>query len=244
MQNKHFLATLLILLFSACSSVHAEVSTFASTKENKADAIHSKIVQLLKKEIQIECSKIRLELHPKNIVEQLSQISDQIKAVCLDNLDVQNRTFSAKIETIDKHKISIFGMYRCLKSVPVLKNSVAAGQTIYEKDIKIKDFDLQFLSSLSADFIQNLEQIVGMQAKTNLKSNSFIYFHDIKNPVILKANEIIDLVLSGDGFTITAKGKAMQSGEIGSVIKVQNIKSKKILFGVIIDNKTVEIRPQ
>ncbi len=229
-------------MLTVFSLAEAAAPTFVQTQKNKSDIINSKIVNLLKKQIKVECSKILLELHPKNIVEQLPQISNQIKTMYLQNIDVENHTFSAIIQTVENHNIPIFGTYKCLKSIPVLKNSIAAGQTIYEKDVKIKDFDLQLLSSLSSDFLQNSEQIVGMQAKTNIKSNSFIYFQDIKNPVILKANEIIDLVLTGDGFSITTRGKAMQPGALGNLIKVQNIKSKKILFGVIIDKKTVEIR--
>ena len=234
----------MLLIFATSSFARSNTQIYVQTSPIKNRILHDKIENLLKKEIQVECSKILLTLTPKNIIEQLSQISDQIKTVVLYNIDQKNCTFAASVETIDRHKISIFGMYTCLRSIPILKNSVAAGQIIYEKDIKIKDFDLRFLNSLSGDFFKNSEQIVGMQAKTTIKSDNFIYFHDIKNPVIIKAHDIIDLLLSGSGFTITVKGRAIQSGAMGDLIKVQNIKSKKVVSGVIIDNKTVKIQSQ
>ncbi len=244
MKVKPIISILLLLILATSSFAESSNPTYVQTSLVKTSILHDKIENLLKKEIQVECSKILLTLTPKNIIEQLSQISDQIKTVVLYNIDQQNCTFAASVETIDKYKISIFGMYKCLRSIPILKNGVAAGQIIHEKDIKIRDFDLRFLSSLSGDFFKNSEQIVGMQAKTNIKSDNFIYFHDVKNPVIIKAHDIIDLVLSGSGFTITVKGRAIQSGAMGDLIKVQNIKSKKALSGVIIDSKTVKIQSQ
>lgn len=75
---------------------------------------------------------------------------------------------------------------------------------------------------------------------------------DIRKGQILSSGSVekIPTILSGQGVSIlyksavleiSAKGKAMESGYVGEIIRIKNEQSKKILTGTIIDSETVEI---
>jgi len=57
----------------------------------------------------------------------------------------------------------------------------------------------------------------------------------------IAANTIINLVISGEGFVISARGKALEEGFKGDLIRVITLANRKVLEGVIRDSNTVEI---
>ncbi|QWR78816.1 flagellar basal body P-ring formation chaperone FlgA [Candidatus Magnetomonas plexicatena] len=59
-------------------------------------------------------------------------------------------------------------------------------------------------------------------------------------PVVHKGREVI-MVVKADKFTITMSGIAKEDGVTGQYIKVLNPKFKKIIFGKVIDSRTVSV---
>ncbi|MEO5357734.1 MAG: flagellar basal body P-ring formation chaperone FlgA [Nitrospirae bacterium YQR-1] len=57
-------------------------------------------------------------------------------------------------------------------------------------------------------------------------------------PVVIKGREVV-MTVKGDEYKITMRGIAKDDGTAGQYIRVVNPKSKKIIFGKVIDSRTV-----
>jgi flagella basal body P-ring formation protein FlgA len=231
-----------LLAFVGFSLAKAGTFSNAIVLRENCNLLENKIKALLKKEIKQHYSEIALSLEPTSIVRQLSQMLEQVRSISLQQVDLDQKSFGVRIETVEGHNISLSGTYKCSKNFPVLNKNIQVGQIIREKDLKVQSISINLLNEFSSNILEKTVQIIGMEAKVNMKANNFVYSDQLKNPAVIKAQETIDILFDGNGFSLSTKGKALQSGAIGDVIRVQNLKSKKIVSGVISDPKTVTIK--
>jgi flagella basal body P-ring formation protein FlgA len=235
---------LLLMLSWCCAGFYlasASTTQHVTVENEDFDLLYNKVKGLLQKEINQQYSEIHLKIEPKSIIRQLAEISGQIRAVSLSRIDPENKAFDVKVETTERHTICLSGTYKCSKHIAILNKNIQAGQIITEKDLIIQNIDLDLMQGLSSPILEKTNQIVGMQAKVNIRANNFIRSDQVKRSAIIRSQENIEIVFEGEGFSLATKGKALQSGGIGDIIKVQNIKSRKVLSGVVSDSKTVII---
>jgi flagella basal body P-ring formation protein FlgA len=65
--------------------------------------------------------------------------------------------------------------------------------------------------------------------------------NSISDPVLVRSQETVRLQIQVGGLRVTAAGTALQEGRRHQLIRVQNIDSKKILMGRVIDRSLVEV---
>ena len=63
----------------------------------------------------------------------------------------------------------------------------------------------------------------------------------LQNPVVLDVGSPVTILTSYRGIQVRAEGIAMQRGRVGKSIRVRNVKSAKILSGIVRDASTVEV---
>jgi len=59
-------------------------------------------------------------------------------------------------------------------------------------------------------------------------------------PILVKQNHRVQMRIIGDGFVITAMGRALQNGRAGDFIKVLNVDTQRILLAKVVFDGTVE----
>jgi flagella basal body P-ring formation protein FlgA len=75
-------------------------------------------------------------------------------------------------------------------------------------------------------------------AQTGSSSSSF----GVAAPVIVDRNSYIRMEYSSGGLSISAEGRALQSGRAGEVIKVMNASTKMVVPAIVVDRGLVAVR--
>lgn len=83
-----------------------------------------------------------------------------------------------------------------------------------------------------------------MEAKRNLREGKMISDKDVGKIVLIKKGSVVNLIYQTPYMQITAKAEALEDGCRGDRIEIRNTKSKKDLYGEVIDAETVRIEQQ
>lgn len=120
-----------------------------------------------------------------------------------------------------------------LASRPILRNEL-----IKEEDLKV---ERRLVASIPQGVFDDVDEIKGMRAKRKIGKDAVITGSDITLPELFKRGSMVSILLKKGGLAISAKGKAMEKGVKGQIIKVENISSKKVILAEVFDSKTVMV---
>ena len=156
-------------------------------------------------------------------------------------LDEDLGRFSSLVEIFADGKpfktTDITGRYYLMTEAYVPVVFLGKGEVITEdklRKIKIR------ANRLKLGNVVELEMLVDKEVKKPLKEGKIINDREIGNKIAIKKGEIVTIVYRTDKMQISAKVEALTEGGIGEKILVRNTKSKKELYGTIIDKNTVE----
>jgi len=140
--------------------------------------------------------------------------------------------------TDGKQTINVSGrVYRTVE-VPTLTRRVATGDTISRDDL---DWQPARLETLARNVILDPAKIVGMEAKHPLPADQPLRVGDVRAPLIVAKGSLVTMVVQSPTMTLTAKGRAMDSGALGESVKIQNTQSKIVVEGEVISPGTVRV---
>jgi flagella basal body P-ring formation protein FlgA len=120
-----------------------------------------------------------------------------------------------------------------LASRPILRNEL-----IKEEDLKV---ERRLVASVPQGVFDDVDEIKGMRAKRKIGKDAVITQSVITLPELFKRGSMVSILLKKGGLAISAKGKAMEKGVKGKVIKVENISSKKVVLAEVLDSRTVMV---
>lgn len=134
--------------------------------------------------------------------------------------------------------IRLWGYVEVKALVPVLKQNLSAKSVITDEDIT---FELKELSKLPHDVILDKEKIVGKETRTFLKAGTILRASYLSEPLLVKRNQVVEILAKGKNFTVKAKGLALENGRANELIRIQNLSSKKIIQGKVVGEGLVEV---
>ncbi len=134
--------------------------------------------------------------------------------------------------------VRLWGYVEAEVPVVVITKPLNNKDIITKEDVVLK---LKPLSRLPQDVITDKTEAIGKQTKMSLKPGTILRKSYIDLPILVKINQEIDIIARGKYFVVKAKGKALQNGRIGDVIKVKNLSSRKIIWAKVISPEEVEV---
>lgn len=119
----------------------------------------------------------------------------------------------------------------------VAANQIERGTTISSNDLMKVD------GSNQPRRIGLLDEksIVGLEARRTIAAGQPIYGQDVQQPLLVKRNQLVTLVLSRSGLAIATSGKALNDGSKGAIVRVQNASSKQIVEGEVAADGVVRV---
>lgn len=187
--------------------------------------------------LQVGLNKVNVFIH-KNYQDR---ISDDLTDFSIKNieLDEQNYSFLAIIFDDKKgNNITLRGNYDEIISVPVLQNTVQRGDIINNNDILFKEINSK---KARRNYIIDIENLVGKQAKRTLVANRILRSNSVSEPILVKRNQTVSVVYRNKFVVLQMMGKALEKGKKGDMIKIKNVASDKILFAEVISPQKVMI---
>jgi flagellar basal body P-ring formation protein FlgA len=124
--------------------------------------------------------------------------------------------------------------------VPVLSRDIQRGETITVADIEMIEIPRQRLTN---DILRNPGRINGMAARRALSQGRPLSESDIEPPKLVLRNTLVTLIYSAPGMVMTARGRSLDDGALGDTVKVMNVRSNRMIEGVVRSNGDVAVTP-
>ena len=91
------------------------------------------------------------------------------------------------------------------------------------------------------EYVKDVSEVVGLVPHRYIRGGSPVTKGYFQQPVVVNSGQRVNIILNHNGIRASAKGIIMTRGRIGSLVKVKNETSNKILTARVIDASTVEV---
>ena len=118
-----------------------------------------------------------------------------------------------------------------------LKKSVEKNDILELDDIETVLVEKKHQTS----FFYTKQELVGRKLKTNLKMGQKLHPRHLFERFDINNGDVISIVSNLGNVSVTVSGEAQDSGNLGDLIKVKNLKSGKIIKGYIKKDKKIKI---
>lgn len=135
--------------------------------------------------------------------------------------------------------LRVAGRVDTMVALPVLTRARNPGDLIQAGDLTTIWLRSEIVP---ANAVADARELVGKTPSRPLRANLPMRGTDVMVPVVIKRNELVLIVLEQPGMYLTAEGKALDDGGIGSVIRVTNVQSARTIDAVVLGSGRVAVR--
>jgi flagella basal body P-ring formation protein FlgA len=150
------------------------------------------------------------------------------------SLDRQRQRFSAVLTTEANDpgasRFTVSGRYHPIMQVPVLARPMRPGEVIGQGDVAWTSVRH---GRLDPNAVTELAQILGQTPRRPLQAGRPIRMGQIHAPVLVPKGSLVPVTVRRPNMVLTAQGRAKEDGARGEVIRIINLKSKKIIEAVV-----------
>ena len=146
-------------------------------------------------------------------------------------------TARVKVEGMDM-PVDVSGRLDFVVEVPHLAVTRQAGEILVADDIVMKPVALGFVEQTG---IGSFDDLVGKQLKRNAREGMMLRATDVTEPLTVRRNTKVTVLLKTGTMTLTVIGQAMTDASAGQPVQVMNTVSRKILNGVATASGAVEM---
>lgn len=192
---------------------------------------------------KINDPKVRFELQYES-KEKLNKIKDnqsEVSNVVLLSFEPNYSNFKVMVTYNNGLSDEICGIYNSFIEAPVTARVIRSGEIIGKDDIKTSRVKI---NRAHENFLFELNDIVGMQAKRLLSSGVLFKSSDLIRHIVIKIHDPVSIIYSSGNIRLKTAGVAMGAGAIGDVIKVKNEDTGNILLGQIVSKSTIQVGPE
>jgi flagella basal body P-ring formation protein FlgA len=156
--------------------------------------------------------------------------------------DPRSRRFSAvvvaTVEGSGVQRFRVAGQAFDVSEIPVVNRNVPAGDVIKEGDIEVLSVRADHLPR---NAIVEVDQLIGKSPKRTLHPGRPIIVTEVQAPVLVPKRSLVTIVYQRPRMTLTAKGRAMEDGAEGDVIRITNVQSNTVIEAVVTGPYTVAV---
>jgi len=203
------------------------------------------ITDALKAALQAKGVSGTFELTLGNQVSSISLAGDLPPTVEVSRLvytpgrDVFTAVIAAPNADHPVKTLSLSGVINKVQNVPVLRSPLKAGDLISASDIEWIPVTAR---SVVYDTIVDADSMIGKTPARFVSAGEPVRERDLISPQLVKRGDEILIQFSAGTIQLTAKGKAMQNGAEGDLIRVVNLSSNQSLRAEITGDKIVKVQ--
>ncbi|KAA5606757.1 flagellar basal body P-ring formation protein FlgA [Roseospira marina] len=165
--------------------------------------------------------------------------------VAVRDLYYDNRTgrFNALLqvpaEGPNARPVRLTGSVHVSVDVPVLIRPIRRDMVITEADL---GWDSVRRSDLRPDILLDPEDLLGRAARYGIQAGRPVRVNQVRLPELIHRNGLVTMVLETPFMTVTARGRALESGARGETVRIANLASDKEVLAVVTGRDTVQVR--
>jgi len=187
------------------------------------------------KEVELEISTVLPRMVFQGRKDPLLHVTNQ-------TWNPVDNSFNVSVKATGEHgttkDIDVEGFVYQLTNIPVLDQNIRNGIIIREHNVKMLKLRQ---NSLNENVALSMNDLIGMTPRRMVQSDRPVRLADLEKPQIVEKGEIITLTLNEGPLSLTAKGRALDAGAKGDVIRVMNLSSKRTIEGLVSAPQRVEI---
>ena len=143
-----------------------------------------------------------------------------------------------KVDGIPRKNLSAAVRMVFYKKVVVTKRPLKRSQLITENDVRIKKIAH---NKFPYNLFYTLEDVLGKRTKRKIDADVILRNDLLELPDLVKRGDVVSIIAESDGLSVRTLGKAKNSGHEGERIRLINLDSKRVVYGRILDSRTVMV---
>lgn len=148
-----------------------------------------------------------------------------------ENWSTLIRSQQSTVKTLDNDQNLIF---EPLKIVALAKN-ISKGQVLSSDDfVLISRPQTKFHGAF-----REVEEVIGRKAKVSLASGTVVKARHLETVFLINKEDTVLVIAQNNKLIITTSAKALEEGQLGDMIAIENLNSKKVLKAIITGRKKV-----
>lgn len=202
------------------------------------DFVGKTINGLLQEKIQDNRIIVEQEYSSKSKFDKIKSAQDKIDSIIVEQLEPKNSSFRVRVNYNDGKAETLSGRYLSYVMAPIAARYIKFGDVIQQSDVTTMKVRID---SLNSEYASELNEVVGMQAKTYIAAGKMFKINEVTSPNVIKNNDPVNIIYSSGAINLKTVGIAMGNGAVGDMIKVKNSSSGVVLLGQIVNKNTVKI---
>ena len=148
-----------------------------------------------------------------------------------ENWSTLVRSQQSNVKIVDKNQNVIFEPLK----VVVLAKNISKGQVIAADDLVLIDrSEVKFHGAFT-----EREEVIGRKAKVSLASGTVVKARHLETVFLINKEDTVLVVAQNSKLSITTSAIALEDGQLGDMISIENLNSKKVLKAIITGRKKV-----
>lgn len=136
-------------------------------------------------------------------------------------------------------KISVTGQIKRMVKVPVLRSTLQYGDIIGANDINFIDIEEQ---TLQHDVVMNANDMIGLTPRRIAYAGKLVLQGTLGKPQLVNRGDPVNITFREGPLVLSAKGKALQSGAKGDLVRVTNTTSSRTVDAFVTGENQVAVR--
>ncbi len=149
-------------------------------------------------------------------------------------------TVVAPAGSTSAQRVRVQGRAHRMIAVPVPKRPISKGETLRDDDIEVVRMKTEQVQS---DVAVERALLVGKAAVRGLRAGHPVFVRDLERPVLVVKDSLVTIVLQGPQMRLTARGRALDAGGQGDVIRIVNIQSQQTVEGTVVAAGQAAVKP-
>ncbi|MFK5954407.1 MAG: flagellar basal body P-ring formation chaperone FlgA [Desulfobacterium sp.] len=143
-----------------------------------------------------------------------------------------------RVNGVLQNKVTLCAWLDIFETVVCVSHNLKRGRVIQQEDLYL---ERRNISGMADDVVLDLNQVVGLMAKHNIKADDVLKQWVLKRNPVVKRGDMVTILVQSGGMRITVPGKVLSDGFKGQAISVLNTMSNKKIFARVIDTSTVQV---
>ena len=125
-----------------------------------------------------------------------------------------------------------------LAPVVVARHPLARFREIGPSDVTVERRDL---AGVPRDACRSVDEVVGKRTRTAVGAGETLARSRIEAPPLVRRGDRVTVTVENDRLRVTTMGEVLENGRAGDRIRVRNLRSRKELYGEVVDQRTVRV---
>lgn len=143
-----------------------------------------------------------------------------------------------RVDGVFKKRVSLTSFVKAYYQAVKTRRPLRRDHVLTADDVAV---ERELVSHLTTRAATRLEDVIGFKILRRLKGGDVITFDMVVKPPLVKRGDRVRLLAQKGFMRITALGIVKEKGFKGDFIRVENLESKRIVYGRVVDSSTVQV---